>query len=74
MQTTIIPHSQKPLVSRTYPSQSELILAIQNAAEAQKIWHKVPLQERIDISRKFIVRLHISCVCINSTCFSIESV
>nr|ALG75777.1 aldehyde dehydrogenase 7 [Tricholoma vaccinum] len=54
MQTTIIPHTQKPLVSRTYPSQSELNLAIQNASDAQKVWHKVPLQDRIDISRKFV--------------------
>jgi acyl-CoA reductase-like NAD-dependent aldehyde dehydrogenase len=60
MQTTIIPHTQKPLVSRTYPSQSELNRAIQNASDAQKVWNKVPLQDRINISRKFVVRLHLS--------------
>lgn len=55
MQTTIIPHTQKPLVSRTYPSQSELEFAIQNASKAQKIWRNVPLKDRVDISCKFIV-------------------
>ncbi|KAF8220058.1 ALDH-like protein, partial [Tricholoma matsutake] len=54
MQTTIIPHTQKPLVSRTYPSQSELEFAIQNASKAQKIWRNVPLKDRVDISCKFI--------------------
>lgn len=56
MQTTISPHSQKPLVSRSYPSQSDLDVAIQNASKAQKLWRKVPLEERVDIGRKFMVR------------------
>jgi hypothetical protein len=60
MQTTICPHTQKPLVSRTYPSQSDLDLAIQNAYNAQKVWRKVPLENRVDIGRKFIVRFYVS--------------
>jgi acyl-CoA reductase-like NAD-dependent aldehyde dehydrogenase len=56
MQTTISPHTQKPLVSRAYLSQSELDSAIQNASRAQKVWRKVPLEDRVDISRKFVVR------------------
>jgi acyl-CoA reductase-like NAD-dependent aldehyde dehydrogenase len=56
MQTTISPHTQKPLVSRDYPSQSELDLTIQNASRAQKAWRKVPLEDRVDIGRKFVVR------------------
>ncbi|KAF5337946.1 hypothetical protein D9758_013100 [Tetrapyrgos nigripes] len=53
-QTTIIPHNQQPLVTRTYPEQSELDTSIKNAAEAQKAWSKVPLKERIAIGRKFM--------------------
>jgi acyl-CoA reductase-like NAD-dependent aldehyde dehydrogenase len=56
IQTTIIPHSQQPLISRTYPSESELDLAIKNASEAQKEWSKVPLDDRIAIGRQFMVR------------------
>ena len=56
IQTTIIPHSQQPLVSRTYPTEAELDATIQRAADAQKQWAKVPLKERIQIGRKFMVR------------------
>ncbi|KAF8067591.1 succinate semialdehyde dehydrogenase [Lyophyllum atratum] len=54
IQTTIIPHSQQPYVSREYPSVLELDTAIRNAAEKQKAWAAVPLKERIAIGRKFI--------------------
>ncbi|GJE94023.1 succinate semialdehyde dehydrogenase [Phanerochaete sordida] len=54
IQTTITPHSQKPLVERTYPSEAELDATIQRAAEGQKQWAKVSLQERIQIGRKFM--------------------
>jgi len=54
-QTTIIPHNQQPLITRTYPEQSELDTLIKNASEAQKTWSKVPLKERIAIGRKFMV-------------------
>lgn len=53
-QTTIIPHSQKPLVTRIYPSQSELDVLIQNSVKAQKEWARVPLQQRIAVGRKFM--------------------
>ncbi|PPQ85012.1 hypothetical protein CVT25_010401 [Psilocybe cyanescens] len=54
IQTTVTPHSQKPYISRTYPSQSELDKIIQGAAIAQKTWEKVPLDARIAIGRKFV--------------------
>ncbi|KAF9016158.1 NAD-aldehyde dehydrogenase [Hymenopellis radicata] len=53
-QTTIIPHSQQPLVSRTYPSEADLDAAIVAASTAQKAWAKVPVAERIAIGRKFM--------------------
>ncbi|KDR72477.1 hypothetical protein GALMADRAFT_158701 [Galerina marginata CBS 339.88] len=53
-QTTIIPHSQEPYVTRTYPSEGELDVIIQNAAVAQKAWSAVPLSERIAIGRRFM--------------------
>ncbi|KAK0445132.1 succinate semialdehyde dehydrogenase [Armillaria borealis] len=54
VQTTIIPHSQQPLVTRTYPSEQELDGFIAIASKAQKTWSKVPLKERIAIGYKFI--------------------
>ncbi|GAW10046.1 succinate semialdehyde dehydrogenase [Lentinula edodes] len=53
-QTTITPHNQQPFVTRNYPTESELDATIVRAAEAQKAWAKVPLEERIKIGRKFI--------------------
>ncbi|KAF8634813.1 hypothetical protein AX17_004065 [Amanita inopinata Kibby_2008] len=53
-QTTITPHSQQPLVTRTYPSQSEINSIIDNASTAQKSWSKVALADRIAISRRFM--------------------
>ncbi|KAF8908450.1 NAD-aldehyde dehydrogenase [Mucidula mucida] len=53
-QTTIIPHSQQPLVSRTYPSEADLDAAIAAASNAQKLWTKKPVSERIAIGRRFM--------------------
>ncbi|KAG7446805.1 succinate semialdehyde dehydrogenase [Guyanagaster necrorhizus] len=53
VQTTIIPHSQQPLVTRTYPLEQELDGFIIAASMAQKAWCKVPLKERIAIGYKF---------------------
>ncbi|KAH8111661.1 succinate semialdehyde dehydrogenase [Phellopilus nigrolimitatus] len=53
-QTTIAPHTQKPLVTRTYPTEAELDAIIQTAADAQKSWSKVPVEERIAIGYRFI--------------------
>ncbi|EEB87864.1 hypothetical protein MPER_14610, partial [Moniliophthora perniciosa FA553] len=53
-QTTIIPHSQEPYVTRNYPSESELDTAIRNAQTAQKAWAKVPVEEKIKLGRKFM--------------------
>lgn len=60
IQTTIVPHTQQPLVSRTYPTEAELDAAIAAAAAAQAQWAQVPLAERIAIGRRFIVRISAS--------------
>ena len=57
IQTTIVPHSQKPLVSREYPTEAELEQAVLRSAAAQKQWSKVPLKQRIAIGYKFIVSI-----------------
>lgn len=56
-QTTITPHNQQLLVTRTYPSAAELDTQISTAADAQKKWARVPLEERIAVGWRFIVRL-----------------
>lgn len=56
-QTTIIPHTQAPYVTRTYPSSDELSAAIEASAKVQKEWAKVPLTERIAIGRRFMEEL-----------------
>ncbi|KAH9946564.1 Aldehyde/histidinol dehydrogenase [Amylocystis lapponica] len=53
-QTTISPHNLQPLVTRTYPSESELDAKIERAAAAQKQWSRVPLKDRVAIGRKFL--------------------
>ncbi|EIM92724.1 succinate semialdehyde dehydrogenase [Stereum hirsutum FP-91666 SS1] len=53
-QTTISPHNQQGLVTKQYPSESELDGSIERAAKAQKAWSKVPLKERIAIGNKFM--------------------
>ncbi|KAI0274730.1 succinate semialdehyde dehydrogenase [Gloeopeniophorella convolvens] len=52
-QTTITPHNQKPLVTRTYTPESDLDAAITRTAEAQTAWSRVPLKDRIAIGTKF---------------------
>ncbi|CAG7850879.1 4-hydroxybenzaldehyde dehydrogenase (NADP(+)) {ECO:0000303/PubMed:23736872} Short=PHBDD {ECO:0000303/PubMed:23736872}; {ECO:0000269/PubMed:23736872} [Serendipita indica DSM 11827] len=53
-QTTIIPHSQKPFVTREYPSEDELNAIIAAAADAQNSWSKTALSERLAICKKFL--------------------
>ncbi|KAI0257433.1 succinate semialdehyde dehydrogenase [Lactifluus subvellereus] len=53
-QTTITPHTQTPLVTRTYVSQSELDAIINRASVAQKVWARVPLKDRLAIGTKFL--------------------
>ena len=55
IQTTITPHTQKPLVSRSYPSEDELGVMIQNASKAQQAWCKVSLEDRVNIAQDFMV-------------------
>jgi hypothetical protein len=60
-QTTITPHNQQPLVTRTYPSEEELDGVITRAALAQKAWARVPLKDRIAIGTKFLVCTYSLC-------------
>ncbi|KAM6492495.1 NAD-aldehyde dehydrogenase [Amanita muscaria] len=53
-QTTISPHNQQPLITRTYPSNEQIDAAINDASAAQKLWSRIPLDERIAIGRKFM--------------------
>jgi len=55
-QTTITPHNQQPLVTRTYPSEPELNEIIVRASVAQRAWARVPLKDRLAIGTKFLVR------------------
>lgn len=57
-QTTIIPHNQQPLVTRTYPSEAELGDVLVRASLAQKAWARVPLKDRLAIGTKFLVCTH----------------
>ena len=57
-QTTITPHNQTPLVTRTYVSQSELDDIVKRSSKAQKEWARVPLKDRLAIATKFVVRTH----------------
>ncbi|KAF9444638.1 succinate semialdehyde dehydrogenase [Macrolepiota fuliginosa MF-IS2] len=54
VQTTISPHNQQPLVSRTYPGQTDLDDTIKKAYVAQKSWRERPLKERVVIGRRFM--------------------
>lgn len=56
-QTTISPHSQKPFITLAYPSKQDLDAIVSKAVEAQTAWKNVDLKERIQIGRKFIVRM-----------------
>ncbi|CCA68277.1 related to aldehyde dehydrogenase [Serendipita indica DSM 11827] len=57
-QTTIIPHSQKPFVTREYPSEDELNAIIAAAADAQNSWSKtaLPLSQTPGELRGFVDR------------------
>lgn len=53
-QTTIIPHTQKPYVTRAYPTPDQVDAAIVAAAEAQEKWKLVPLADRKAICSRFL--------------------
>ncbi|KAI0304764.1 succinate semialdehyde dehydrogenase [Russula brevipes] len=53
-QTTITPHNQQPLVTRTFPSEPELDGVIRRAAVAHQLWARVPLKGRLAIGAKFV--------------------
>jgi acyl-CoA reductase-like NAD-dependent aldehyde dehydrogenase len=53
-QTTIIPHSQQPYVTRTYPTSDQVDAAIVASAAAQEKWKLVPLKDRIAICSQFL--------------------
>ncbi|KAG8746485.1 hypothetical protein FRC10_004925 [Ceratobasidium sp. 414] len=52
-QTTIIPHSQEPLVTYEYPSTAELGKIVARSVAAQKLWKNIPVEERVKIGHKF---------------------
>ncbi|KXN81701.1 Succinate-semialdehyde dehydrogenase [NADP(+)] [Leucoagaricus sp. SymC.cos] len=54
VQTTISPHNQQPLVSRTYPGHNDLDIIINKAHAAQKQWSKVSVPDRVAIGRRFM--------------------
>jgi len=57
--TTIIPHSQQPLVNRDYPSESKLDAIITRTSQAQK--HGVEFAEgTVAIGVRFMVYLTLS--------------
>ncbi|EJT98121.1 NAD-aldehyde dehydrogenase [Dacryopinax primogenitus] len=53
-QTTIAPHSLKPVVTRQYPGAADIDAAIEASFRVQKVWRKVPLEDRIGIGRRFM--------------------
>ncbi|KAJ6590459.1 succinate semialdehyde dehydrogenase [Mycena vulgaris] len=53
-QVSISPHDLQPYCQRNYPTDAGLDATIARAAEAQKAWAAVPLEERIAIGTKFI--------------------
>ncbi len=66
VQTTISPHNQQPLVSRTYPGESDLDAIINKAHAAQKSWSKFSVKDRVTIGRRFMVN-KLLCFCDNPT-------
>ncbi|KAG9100452.1 hypothetical protein FS749_015319 [Ceratobasidium sp. UAMH 11750] len=55
-QTTIIPHSQEPLVTYEYPSTNELDKIVARSVAAQKLWKNTPVEERVKIGQKFTAK------------------
>lgn len=56
IQTTISPYTQEPVCTRPLLSPPELDSVIAQAVKAQKGWRKVPLEQRIAIAEKWMVR------------------
>ncbi|XP_006463932.1 hypothetical protein AGABI2DRAFT_194578 [Agaricus bisporus var. bisporus H97] len=54
VQVTITPHTQQPLVSRTYPVREDLNATINKAHIAQKSWSRIPVKDRVAIGRRFM--------------------
>ncbi|KAG8760416.1 hypothetical protein FRC14_003113 [Serendipita sp. 396] len=53
-QTTIIPHTQQPLVTRDYPSREQLDDIIVASATAQEHWKVLAFKDRLEICRRFL--------------------
>ncbi|KAF7761486.1 hypothetical protein Agabi119p4_9478 [Agaricus bisporus var. burnettii] len=54
VQVTVTPHTQQPLVSRTYPVQEDLDAAVLKAHTAQKSWSSISVKDRVAIGRRFM--------------------
>ncbi|EIW71657.1 hypothetical protein TREMEDRAFT_27179 [Tremella mesenterica DSM 1558] len=59
IQTTIAPYTQKPYCTRLLVTPQELDGVISEAIKAQKVWHKVSLDERIAIAERWLVTRHL---------------
>ncbi|WVF68596.1 hypothetical protein IAT40_003365 [Kwoniella sp. CBS 6097] len=54
IQTTISPYTQQPVCTRPLLSETELDTVIAESVKAHKSWKKVPLEERIQVARKWL--------------------
>ena len=59
-QTTITPHDQSPYVTRELTKDYDSI--VQKGSKAQKSWAKVPIERRIEIGTRFVVRVWKCCL------------
>jgi acyl-CoA reductase-like NAD-dependent aldehyde dehydrogenase len=55
IQTTISPYTQHPICTRPLLSPAELDNVIGEAVKAQKVWRRVPLDERLAIAERWLV-------------------
>ncbi|KAI0307926.1 succinate semialdehyde dehydrogenase [Multifurca ochricompacta] len=60
-QITISPHNQKPLVTRIYPSQSQLDDVVKRSSVAQSAWARIPLKDRLTIGTRFVEEFQKMC-------------
>lgn len=56
IQTTTSPYTQQPVCTRPLLTDDQVDSVIAEAVKAQKSWRKVPLEERILIAEKWLVR------------------
>lgn len=57
IQTTIGPYKQEPVCTRPLATDEQLDSIIAEAVKAQKSWKKVPIEQRVEIAEKWVVRI-----------------